>query len=165
MERRSKQVDQLFGQVGPEPAAPSPLTPDNNISRSSSFLSQQHPPDMPTTTATPTATPHNHPTSNDVWDTLCGGEGPSGGLPYDPATISALTTTGIPVGCSPGGTIPPLQPPPPLSSSSGQLATDVTAPTRVEQDGHTPISDVIFPDNGLLYMAEDLPVFGIWEDA
>lgn len=166
MERRSKQVDQLFGQVGPEPTAPSPLTPDNNISRSSSFLSQQqHASDLPTTAATPSATSHNHPTSNDAWDTLCGGEGPSGGLPYDPATISALTTTGIPVGCSPGGTIPPLQPPPTLSSSSGQLATGVAAPTGVEQNGHTPISDVIFPDNGLLYMAEDLPVFGIWGDS
>lgn len=169
MERRSKQVDQLFGQVGAEPAVPSPLS--DNLSRSSSYPSQgqqQHPPDLPTTTATPTPTPHNQSTSNDVWDTLCGGDGPSGGLPYDPATIFALTTTGIPVGCSPGGTIPPLQPPPPLSSSSsGQLATGVAGSVGAgaDQDGHTPISDVIFPDNGLLYMAEDLPVFGICGDA
>jgi hypothetical protein len=24
---------------------------------------------------------------------------------------------------------------------------------------------MMFPENGLLYMAEDLPVFGIWDDA
>lgn len=30
--------------------------------------------------------------------------------------------------------------------------------------GPSPLSDVMFPENGLLYMAEDLPVFGIWED-
>lgn len=44
------------------------------------------------------------------------------------AAISALTTSGIPVGCSPSGTIP---------------------------SGPSPLSDVIFPENGPLYMTED----------
>lgn len=34
------------------------------------------------------------------------------------------------------------------------------------ESGNTPLSEEMFPpENGLLYMAEDLPVFGIWGDA
>ncbi|RAL01574.1 coma-domain-containing protein [Aspergillus ibericus CBS 121593] len=151
MERRSRQVDQLFGQVGPnnEPsvtetntptshrgdqaAVPSPLSPDKLAGASAA-----HPPDLSTSTTT-------GPTDSDIWDTLCGAQG-AGPLPFDTA-ISTLTTTGIPIGCSPGGTIPTAGIPPEAPGA------------------HTPLSDVILPDNGLLYMAEDLPVFGIWEDA
>ncbi|PWY72476.1 coma-domain-containing protein [Aspergillus sclerotioniger CBS 115572] len=151
MERRSRQVDQLFGQVGPsnEPpaaetntptshrgdqaAVPSPLSSDK---LSGASISQ--PPDLSTSTTT-------GPTDGDIWDTLCGAQG-AGNLPFDTA-ISTLTTTGIPIGCSAGGTIPIGGIPPEAPSAQ------------------TPLSDVILPDNGLLYMAEDLPVFGIWEDA
>ncbi|KAJ5315984.1 hypothetical protein N7476_006291 [Penicillium atrosanguineum] len=159
MERRSRQVDQLFGQVGggsepgsllsssgreivhpsPQsqmrhhsPAVPSPTSPGKLGGMTpSSFLAAQ---------PRPSAGPQ--PPGSDVWDALCGG--PDGAaMSYD-AAISALTTSGIPVGCSPGGTIPSGQPP--LSG------------------GPSPLSDVMFPENGLLYMAEDLPVFGIWDD-
>ncbi|KAI9044574.1 putative C6 transcription factor [Aspergillus affinis] len=163
MKRRSRQVDQLFGQVGPahetgptdnnddsnvpltrpnEPTVPSPLSPDKFTG------SLPQPPD-------PTAAATAHP-DNDIWDALCGGtEGAAAAaaaasLPYDTA-ISTLTTTGIPIGCSPGGTIP-----------SGPQITDRSGMTDAR--GQTPLSDVMLPDNGLLYMAEDLPVFGIWED-
>ncbi|KAJ5864287.1 uncharacterized protein N7529_006203 [Penicillium soppii] len=153
MNRRSKQVDQLFGQVsvgedvsaltpGAAPlradastpasanasaAMASPTSPGKIPSGTPSFMQQAQPP------------PHLS-TDNDVWEALCNGSDATGALSYD-AAISALTTSGIPVGCSPGGTIPPG--PPPAS-------------------GPSPLSDVMFPDNGLLYMAEDLPVFGIW---
>lgn len=170
MERRSKQVEQLFGQVGPsndanatdltpgnsnaniESAVPSPISPDK-FPRGSFSSQQQHPSNT---------TPHNHP-NNDVWDTIYGTEGLST-LPYDPTTISALTTTGIPIGGSPGGTIPPHPP-----ASSGQIGTGSgmtpgAVPGAGEPGRHTPLSDVVFPDNGLFYMAEDLPVFGIWGD-
>lgn len=153
MERRSRQVDQLFGQVGgstesgsliqpnpqgqrPQhsPAVPSPTSPDKLAGGiPSSFLAAR---------PQPSAGPQ--PPGSDVWDALCGGPDGTGALSYD-AAISALTTSGIPVGCSPGGTIPPGQPP-----ISG---------------GPSPLSDMMFPENGLLYMAEDLPVFGIWDDA
>ncbi|GLA69932.1 hypothetical protein AtubIFM55763_010833 [Aspergillus tubingensis] len=153
MERRSRQVDQLFGQVGPaketpiaetntpsshrgEPTAvPSPLSPDKLTGASAS-----QPPDLTTSTTTATG-----PTDSDIWDTLYGAQG-ADTLPYDTA-ISTLTTTGIPIGCSPGGTIP-----------AGGMPPDAPG-------AQTPLSDVILPDNGLLYMAEDLPVFGIWGDA
>ncbi|CAG8908786.1 unnamed protein product [Penicillium egyptiacum] len=152
MNRRSKQVDQLFGQVGGDedrnsPGAPpftgpsdihssasatavSPTSPDKIPGRTPSSYIPSQPPPQPQLS-----------TDNDVWEALCDGSDPTAGLSYD-AAISALTTSGIPVGCSPGGTIPSG---PPVS-------------------GPSPLSDVMFPDNGLLYMAEDLPVFGIWGD-
>lgn len=157
MERRSRQVDQLFGQVGgssepgslpsgpgrdiiqasprsqhpqQSPAVPSPTSPDK---LGGSFLSAQ-----------PQPLAGSQPPGSDVWDALCVGPDETGALSYD-AAISALTTSGIPVGCSPGGTIPSGQPP-----ISG---------------GPSPLSDMMFPENGLLYMAEDLPVFGIWDDS
>ncbi|KAJ5218266.1 uncharacterized protein N7498_000365 [Penicillium cinerascens] len=157
MERRSRQVDQLFGQVGgssepgslpsgpgrdiilasprgqhphQSPAVPSPTSPDT---LGGSFLSAQ-----------PQPVAGSQQPGSDVWDALCVGPDETGSLSYD-AAISALTTSGIPVGCSPGGTIPSGQPP-----ISG---------------GPSPLSDMMFPENGLLYMAEDLPVFGIWDDS
>jgi hypothetical protein len=157
MNRRSKQVDQLFGQVGgdedrnsPTPGAP-PFTGPSDIhssaSASANALSPTSPEKVPG--GTPSSYVPSQPapqpqfsTDNDVWEALCNGSDPTAALSYD-AAISALTTSGIPVGCSPGGTIPAG--PPPVS-------------------GPSPLSDVMFPDNGLLYMAEDLPVFGIWDD-
>ncbi|KAJ5630520.1 uncharacterized protein N7484_010620 [Penicillium longicatenatum] len=157
MDHRSRQVDQLFGQVGganspsltsgsahdvplnhPEsqqsPVVPSPISPSKLAGRTpSSFLTSQ-PPSGPT----------SQQLGGDVWDSLYNGPDGAAALSYD-AAISALTTSGIPVGCSPGGTIPTAQPP-----ASG---------------GPSPLSDVIFPENGLLYMAEDLPVFGLWEES
>lgn len=179
MERRSRQVDQLFGQVGPsqDAADPSPAPP------------------TATATATATATPsplssdklpsipnHRHhpdlPHTTDVWDTLYANEPTPPCLPYDPAAISALTTTGVPIGRSPGGTIPPPPPPPPpplglpghhLPGTGASGMTPIpghgpVAGTAASEstDIHTPISDVIFPENGFLYMAEDLPMFGLW---
>ncbi|CAL5867781.1 uncharacterized protein PFLUO_LOCUS2001 [Penicillium psychrofluorescens] len=157
MERRSRQVDQLFGQVGkdnltstsgreipplgqqPEsqqqqpPTASSPVSPNKLPGETpSSFLVTNQP------------TPQVPPLGNDVWDTLYN-SGDATALSYD-AAISALTTSGIPVDCSPGGTIPP---------GAGQINIS---------GGPSPLSDMIFPENGLLYMAEDLPMFGIWED-
>ncbi|KAJ5946210.1 hypothetical protein N7454_003049 [Penicillium verhagenii] len=156
MDHRSRQVDQLFGQVGgannspsltsgsahdvplnhPEnqqsPAVPSPISPGKLAGRTpSSFINPQ-----PPSGTTPQL-------GSDVWDSLYNGADGATALSYD-AAISALTTSGIPVGCSPGGTIPTGQPP-----ASG---------------GPSPLSDVMFPENGLLYMAEDLPVFGLWEE-
>lgn len=195
MHRRSKQVDQLFGQVNTttttttstpgspatasapndialpndQAAAPSPTSPDKFTNNP--VLSH---PDQSTNTNT------NLPT-DDIWDTLyapnpdCPSPGTTGpGLAYD-AAISALTTTGIPVGCSPGGTIPPSSNNNALNNHSQQqplgggiLDPDATAPTTVADGGAggqtTPLSDMLFPENGLLYMAEDLPVFGIWGD-
>ncbi|RMJ21104.1 hypothetical protein PHISP_08024, partial [Aspergillus sp. HF37] len=125
-------------------------------------------------------TTHQNPSSNDdIWDTLCPAPGldPSSpqALAYD-AAISALTTTGIPVGaCSPGGAIPSTAPFPPtqnqLQPSSANAAdaggvgsqATPTSPAAAAR-GQTPLSDMFVPDNGLLYMAEDLPVFGIWGD-
>lgn len=150
MEHRSKQVDQLFGQVGgsddtaplasgssydiqQSPGITSPNSPDKLVQNTpSSFLATQ--------TGTSTGP---QPPGSDVWDALCGGPGEAASMSYD-AAISALTTSGIPVGCSPGGTVP-----------SGQPAIS---------GGPSPLSDMVFPENGLLYMAEDLPMFGIWED-
>ncbi|RAH46996.1 putative C6 transcription factor [Aspergillus brunneoviolaceus CBS 621.78] len=155
MERRSRQVDQLFGQVGTsdEPSAAADAnTPSSRRGDPAAVLSPLSPekvaggPTLPhpsnMTTAT-TAAPGQ--VDNDIWETLYGTQG-APPLPYDTA-VSTLTTTGIPIGSSPGGTIP-----------SGALPSEVPG-------GHTPLSDVIMPDNGLLYMAEDLPVFGLWEDA
>ncbi|GES58803.1 coma-domain-containing protein [Aspergillus terreus] len=158
MERRSRQVDQLFGQVGPgsesspmnntmrtnrrpESAVPSPLSPE----KYTGSLPPQpvlQPPQPPQPTLTPAQPEH------DIWDALCGADGITS-LPYD-TTISSLTTSGIPVGCSPGGTIPGGQP-------DRQGISDPR--------GNTPLSDVLLPENSLLYLTEDVPVFGIWEDA
>ncbi|KAJ5156562.1 hypothetical protein N7492_009365 [Penicillium capsulatum] len=163
MDRRSKQVDQLFGQVGrsndsislasglghdlptpgratesqQSPAVPSPASSGKLAGHTpSSFLGTQQ-----------TAPGATQPLGGDAWDVFY--NGPDGAaLSYD-AAISALTTSGIPVGCSPGGTIPSGQPPLHGGSGSG---------------GPSPLSDVMFPDNGLLYMAEDLPGFGLWPD-
>lgn len=148
MDRRSKQVDQLFGQVSgpdhppstrdiPTPTRPSePQRPSTIPSPSSSNKQTGNTPSSFLTQPLSGTQP-----STEVWDALYSGTDPST-LSYD-AAISALTTSGIPVGCSPGGTIP-----------NGQLPS-----------GPSPLSDVMFPENGLLYMAEDLPVFGIWEDS
>lgn len=186
MDRRSKQVDQLFGQVGPghattpdlhsnshhDSAVPSPLSPDKFPQGSLSSHHHHLPGHGPS--------PSTIPPTTDVWDTLYANEtsASTSTLPYDPAAISALTTTGIPIGCSPGGTIPPssalAQP-----SPSGHLATGagfaMSTPTGAGvpgagagagESGNTPLSEEMFPpENGLLYMAEDLPVFGIWGDA
>ncbi|KAF4236675.1 hypothetical protein CNMCM6457_002045 [Aspergillus fumigatiaffinis] len=147
MERRSKQVDQLFGQVGltsepsasnnndaisrsGEQSAPSPLSPEKLATGSLSAQGAEH--------AASTGQ-----SENDIWNTLCGPPG-AASLPYD-NTISTLTTTGIPIGCSPGGTLTTAQP---------GMGTD--------HGGQTPLSDVLFSENGLLYMAEDLSVFGLW---
>ncbi|KAF7589896.1 hypothetical protein BBP40_003557 [Aspergillus hancockii] len=152
MERRSKQVDQLFGEVGStndtptatshsngilanrkdQPTVPSPLSPGKSASGPI--------PLQPTEPTAPPAQP-----DDEIWGAVCGTEG-TAPFSYD-AAISTLTTTGIPVGCSPGGTIPSSQ------------------PGMADNRGQTPLSDMILSDNGLLYMAEDLPVFGIWEDA
>ncbi|KAJ5085676.1 hypothetical protein N7532_010447 [Penicillium argentinense] len=165
MDHRSKQVDQLFGQVGGgvDPASMSSACAGHGAISTPSGQSEPHQsPDMisppspgkPAGGTTPSsflAAQQKHlsngpqPPGNDVWDSLYSSSDGAAGFPYD-AAISALTTSGIPVGCSPGGTIPP----------SGQ------APIS---GGPSPLSDVIFPENGLLYMAEDLPVFGIWDDA
>lgn len=161
MERRSRQVDQLFGQVGAGSGNDSTSTlagPDLPPpgQTSTNHHEPQQSPALHSPTAsnkitgnTPssmfTAQPSAHqsgPSGTDIWDALS--YGPDGAtLSYD-AAISALTTSGIPVGCSPGGTIPAGQP-----AMSG---------------GPSPLSDMMFPENSLLYMAEDLPVFGIWDD-
>ncbi|KAF9894263.1 hypothetical protein FE257_007765 [Aspergillus nanangensis] len=152
MERRSKQVDQLFGQVGPgsevqaadstmklyrrpDLTVPSPMSPEK-------YTGHLPPRPMAPPQLTPTPAQGDH----DIWDALCGAESLAS-IPYDTA-ISSLTTSGIPIGCSPGGTIP-------LGERS------VLSDPR----GQTPLSDVVMPENGLLYMTEDIPVFGIWEDA
>ncbi|PWY89344.1 hypothetical protein BO70DRAFT_369072 [Aspergillus heteromorphus CBS 117.55] len=155
MERRSRQVDQLFGQVGPanEPPVPASNTPASHRGEQPAVPSPLSPekfagaPDLPASnsaTATTTTTTTTTGPPDDIWDTLCGAQS-AGTLPYDTA-ISTLTTTGIPIGCSPGGTIP-----------TGGLPPDAPG-------AQTPLSDVILPDNGLLYMAEDFPVFGMWDD-
>lgn len=149
MDRRSRQVDQLFGQVGPasesptlnsmptqrqaggESAVPSPLSPDKLPPVNPAPL---QPPDPP----------NYAQQDNNIWDALCGaGATGTGPLPYDSA-ISTLTTTGIPIGFSPEGSMP--------------------AGMRAEPGGQTPLSDMLLSDNGLFYMAEDLPVFGLWDD-
>jgi hypothetical protein len=147
MERRSKQVDQLFGQVG---LTSEPSSSDNNVAISRNGQQSAPSPLSPEKLATgslsaqgPEPTASTGQSENDIWNTLYGPEG-AAALPYD-STISALTTTGIPIGCSPGGTLTAAQP---------GMGTDA--------GGQTPLSDVMFSDNGLLYMAEDLSVFGLW---
>ncbi|KAJ5157593.1 uncharacterized protein N7482_008693 [Penicillium canariense] len=156
MERRSRQVDQLFGQVGggSDPADPlatrelPPPTPSGQSQQPPAVPPPTEPGKLPGTTPSslfatqPAGSAGFQPPGTEAWDTLSYGPDETP-LSYD-AAISALTTSGIPVGCSPGGTIPSGQPP--LSS------------------GPSPLSDMIFPENGLLYMAEDLPVFGIWDE-
>ncbi|KAJ6178319.1 hypothetical protein N7519_008780 [Penicillium mononematosum] len=136
MNRRSKQVDQLFGQVGGDEDRNSPARELHlSLAQVAGGTPSSYVPSQP-------APQPQFSTDNDVWEALCNGSDPTAALSYD-AAISALTTSGIPVGCSPGGTIPAGAPP---------------------VSGPSPLSDVMFPDNGLLYMAEDLPVFGIWGD-
>ncbi|KAL5337833.1 fungal-specific transcription factor domain-containing protein [Aspergillus crustosus] len=164
MERRSRQVDQLFGQVGPSatndtsspPPAPVLDTLSARQQNQSIIQTPISPAKLPTASA-PTTAPVNATLSqqvglptlalqdNSIWDALCGA-GATGSLPYDSA-ISSLTTTGIPIEFSPGGSNP--------------------MPTEMRPEaggGQTPLSDMILSDNGLLYMAEDLPVFGLWDD-
>ncbi|RDW81743.1 putative C6 transcription factor [Aspergillus mulundensis] len=176
MERRSKQVDQLFGQVGsagananePSPApdtippirrpgesagaVPSPLSPDKLAPANNPTPSQQ-PPDL-TTLA---------PQDSSIWDALC--DAAATGLPYDSA-ISTLTTTGIPINFSPGGSMG--MPTATASASVSGMRTGSAAEPGEGSGGggggHTPLSDMILSDNGLLYMAEDLPVFGLWDE-
>lgn len=149
MERRSRQVDQLFGQVVPDDTSASSTVSPTPAAGPSPSLNPVAPPAA--------AQPHHDhftPHPDDIWDSLYPNE-----IPYDPAAISALTTTGIPVGSPPG-----------LPSGSGLTppAPSVTAPAPVPAhpdaalDANTH-SDILFPPNGLLYMAEDLPMFGIWE--
>lgn len=167
MERRSRQVDQLFGQVVPDDTSqsksPTP-TATATATAASPALNPVH--------QNPTQQPHDlTPHPDDVWDSLYTND-----LPYDPAAISALTTTGIPVGSSSS------TPPPALPSGSGLTPPAAVPAQAPAQDpahlvpGHTPTatdagldahahSDILFPPNGLLYMAEDLPMFGIWEGA
>ncbi|KAL4765182.1 uncharacterized protein BDW70DRAFT_147440 [Aspergillus foveolatus] len=166
MERRSRQVEQLFGQVGPasadelsptpdtipsarrpgQIAAPSPLSPDKLPQANNPIPSQQQP-DL-TTLA---------PQDSSIWDALCGTA--TAGLPFDSA-ISTLTTTGIPINFSPGGSMAM-----PLAGAGASASASRRAGAETgEGDGHTPLSDMILSDNGLLYMAEDLPVFGLWDE-
>lgn len=151
MDHRSKQVDQLFGQVNSaDPGSARDIPASNHLSephRSSAVPSpsSSNKPAVSTPTSFLAAQqpfPGTQPPGNEMWDALYSGADPSA-LSYD-AAISALTTSGIPVGCSPGGTIP-----------TGQLPAS----------GPSPLSDVMFPESGLLYMAEDLPVFGIWDES
>ncbi|KAL4813328.1 fungal-specific transcription factor domain-containing protein [Aspergillus spinulosporus] len=169
MERRSRQVEQLFGQVGPasegelsptpdiipsvrrpgEVAIPSPLPPDKLPQTNNPIPSQQQPQQPDLTTLTPQ--------ESSIWDALCGAA--TAGLPFDSA-ISTLTTTGIPINFSPGGT---MGLPSAGAGASASASRGAGAETG-EGDGHTPLSDMILSDNGLLYMAEDLPVFGLWDE-
>lgn len=152
MERRSRQVDQLFGQVVPddtsEPTSPTPAATAAAPSPSLQPVSQPQP-------QTHDLTPH----PDDVWDSLYTND-----LPYDPAAISALTTTGIPLG-SPAllgsGLTPPAPAPAPVHTHTPVPAHTPTTETALDPNTH---SDILFPPNGLLYMAEDLPMFGIWEE-
>ncbi|PLB34055.1 coma-domain-containing protein [Aspergillus candidus] len=139
MERRSRQVDQLFGQVGPvkdkspaagtaiDPSVPTPLSSPGKI-----LSGAPTQPGDPNTTMTPTPSAPTNPPEHDIWSTLYSSGDPTT-LPYD-AAISTLTTTGIPVGCFP----------------------------EDERTSQTPLSDMILSDNGLFYSAEDVHVFGLW---
>ncbi|KAL3465353.1 hypothetical protein BJX64DRAFT_297411 [Aspergillus heterothallicus] len=171
MDRRSRQVDQLFGQVGPanepasldpttrnntsilpqaETAVPSPLSPEKLLQPNSITT----PPQPTQASPNPSNTAANTALQdNSIWDALCGAAA-TGSFPYDGA-ISTLTTTGIPVGFSPGGTGTVL----PTGGS-----TNTGMPGAGGAGGQTPLSDMILSDNGLLYMAEDLPVFGLWDE-
>ncbi|KAL2869986.1 putative C6 transcription factor [Aspergillus lucknowensis] len=149
MERRSQQVDQLFGQVGPagEPSlAVDALSvrPQAETTVPSSLPSDRLPPLNSTKSQSQqteclTLAPQEN---NSIWDALCS-TAATGTLPYDSA-ISTLTTTGTPVGFSPGGSM--------------------LAGVRADPGGQTPLPDMTLSDNGLLYMAEDLSEFGIWDE-
>ncbi|PLN82840.1 phospho-3-sulfolactate synthase-domain-containing protein [Aspergillus taichungensis] len=142
MDRRSRQVDQLFGQVGPAKDQ-SPIldpTPLSSPGKTIPNNTQTHPGD-PDTTMTPT-----NPPEHDIWTTLYG-SGDSTTLPSD-AAISTITTTGIPVGCFPESDVP----------GAGVGAADRTSQTP-------PLSDMILSDNGLFYSAEDVHVFGLWGES
>lgn len=147
IDRRSRQVDQLFGQLGPvkdqpatvNPCVPRPLSPPGDIP--SGVPTQQA--GAPNTTFTPTpSAPANPPEhEHDIWSTLYSTGDPTT-LPHD-ATISTLTTTGIPVGCFPENDVP----------------------GTAERTSQTPLSDMILSDNGLFYSAEDVHVFGLWGES
>ena len=147
IDRRSKQVDQLFGQIGSakdQPATvdlpvPNPPSPPGDIP--SGAPTQQ--PGAPNATFTPTpSAPTNPPEhEHDIWSTLYNSNDLTT-LPHD-ATISTLTTTGIPVGCFPENDVP----------------------GAAERTSQTPLSDMILSDNGLFYSAEDVHVFGLWGES
>lgn len=155
MERRSKQVDQLFGQVGgsSDPASSAVGSSHDILGRWQSYAEQ--PPTVPSPNkraqhpntsflaAQPQVSAGPQPPGSDVWDVLCGEASQATTLSYE-AAISALTTSGVPIGCSSGGTV---------SSGHPQIL-----------DNPSPLSDMLFPENDLLYMAEDLPMFGSWDD-
>ena len=159
MDRRSRQVDQLFGQVGGgnNGQFPTRVPPEHGIPSSVRSEFQRFPPaNSPNlvnklaqgTALSFFATPQPRaadlrPPSRDVSDSLYNGSDEATACSYDTA-ISALTTSGIPVNCSPGGSIP-----------SGQAGIP---------GGPSPLSDVMLPDNGLLYAAEDLPGFRLWDN-
>lgn len=158
MDRRSRQVDQLFGQVGGNSAPSFAQDPglDSTTSGRLDGTQQSAAVDSPISMSKVAAdssafiTPQSQlpsvgtqPLNGDVWDTLYNGPDDTANFAYD-TSIPALTTSGIPVGCSPGGTIPSRQP--------------------AAASGPSPLSDIMFPENGLLYMAEDLPMFGIWDE-
>lgn len=179
MERRSRQVDQLFGQVGPSSASANggmcetenePL-PDTTFPRPGdtplspeklappAHLQNPTPPQQPPLQTQPsTLSPQDN-----IWDALCG-PAPPGNLPLDSA-ISTLTTTGIPIGFSPGGNAG-TGPIGGLSTHTGPGTGPGTGGVgEGERQGQTPLSDLMLSDNGLLYMAEDLPVFGLWDES
>lgn len=155
IDRRSRQVDQLFGQLAPSAGtgtadsaspsgpsietlnaqtAPSPLSP-SKLSNPPSYPQPQH---QPPSTDPTLAADHN------IWDTLCPAETPP--LLYLDTATSALTTTGVPIN-SPGDPI-----------FQGQFGAD----PQTQAQTQTPLSDMLVSDNGLFYMAEGLNGFGLW---
>ena len=183
MNRRSKQVDQLFGQVGcptsPIPASgptpnDTPFTSTNQPAPSPTSTSPDkfpnpaphpHPPqsstpypnpDPGTTPATSTASLQNPPSipgpAPDIWDALYPSTTTTSTSPNDIYDTTALTTSGIPVGFSPGGT-----------TTTNNLGTGLP-PDAIGGRSQTPLSDLLLQDNGMLFAAEDLPVFGIGWD-
>lgn len=138
MDRRSKQVDQLFGQVGHSSSpSPTPLPASSDTP-----LPNPNPSTNPNPHPHPNPTLSTQPDAPDIWDTLCAADTSSAaGLAFD----ATLTTTGIPIGCLPDGILP----------------TDRAAFPSDPARCNTPLSDMLSPENGLLYMAEDLAGFGL----
>ncbi|KAL4944327.1 hypothetical protein BDV06DRAFT_210334 [Aspergillus oleicola] len=171
-ERRSPPVDNVpsstrqsgdmaAAAAAPLPSSPLSVSPGKNVPGNPTPTSQTHPhqnqnlPPEQHLQPPPQLTAHD----NSIWDALCGvtsattGPGPNpGSYPYDTA-ISTLTTTGIPIGFSPRGT-----------NGNGNGAGSTMPTMGADPGGHTPLSDMLLSDNGLLYMAEDLPVFGLWDE-